>query len=50
MGTVRPGNLTKYWKITCDGIASHPGRVAILLKSLHATETGIHVAPAVMGY
>ena len=25
------GNLTKCWEITCDGLASHPGRVAILL-------------------
>ena len=25
------GNLTKCWGVTCDGLASHPGRVAILL-------------------
>ena len=25
------GNLTKYWEVTCDGPASHPGGVAILL-------------------
>ena len=25
------GNLTKYWEVTCDGLASHPGGVAILL-------------------
>ena len=25
------GNLTKYWGVTCDGLASHPGGVAILL-------------------
>ena len=24
-------NLTKYWKATFDGLASYPGRVAILL-------------------
>ena len=32
------GNLTKCWAVTCDGLASHPGGVAILL---HATEAGI---------
>ena len=25
------GNLTKCWRVTCDGLASHPGGVAILL-------------------
>ena len=25
------GNLTKCWGTTCDGLASHPGRVTILL-------------------
>ena len=25
------GNLTKFWEVTCDGLASHPGCVAILL-------------------
>ena len=25
------GNLTKCWGVTCDGLASHPGGVAILL-------------------
>ena len=25
------GNLTKCWGITCDGLVSHPGGVAILL-------------------
>ena len=25
------GNLTKCWRVTCDGVASHPGGVAILL-------------------
>ena len=25
------GNLTKYWEVTCDGLSSHPGGVAILL-------------------
>ena len=25
------GNLTKCWEVTCDGLASHPGGVAILL-------------------
>ena len=25
------GNLAKYWEVTCDGQASHPGGVAILL-------------------
>ena len=24
-------NLTKYWGLTCDGLACHPGRVAILV-------------------
>ena len=35
------GNLTKFWGATFDEVASHPGGVAILLKLLHATETGI---------
>ena len=30
----------KCWRVTCDGLASHPGGVAILLVA-HATETGI---------
>ena len=30
-------NLTKFCGVTCDGLASHPGGVAILLV---ATETG----------
>ena len=34
------GNLTKFWEVTCNGLASHPGGVAIL-HSLYATETGI---------
>ena len=25
------GNLTKCWEVTCDGLESHPGGVAILL-------------------
>ena len=25
------GNLAKCWEVTCDGLASHPGGVAILL-------------------
>ena len=25
------GNLTKGWGVTCDGLASHPGGVAIFL-------------------
>ena len=25
------GNLTKCWEVTCNGLASHPGGVAILL-------------------
>ena len=25
------GNLTKCWEVTCDGLASHPGGIAILL-------------------
>ena len=25
------GNLRKCWEVTCDGLASHPGGVAILL-------------------
>ena len=25
------GNLTKCWEVTCDGLASHPGGLAILL-------------------
>ena len=25
------GNLPKCWGVTCDGLASHPGEVAILL-------------------
>ena len=25
------GNLTKCWEVTCDGLKSHPGGVAILL-------------------
>ena len=25
------GNMTKCWEVTCDGLASHPGGVAILL-------------------
>ena len=25
------GNLMKYWGVTCDGLASHPGGVAIFL-------------------
>ena len=25
------GHLTKCWEVTCDGLASHPGGVAILL-------------------
>ena len=25
------GSLTKCWEVTCDGVASHPGGVAILL-------------------
>ena len=28
------GNLVKCWEVTCDGLASHPGGVAILLPSL----------------
>ena len=35
------GNLTKCWEVTCDGLLSHPGGVAMLLRSFHATETGI---------
>ena len=31
------GNLTKCWGVTCDGLASHPGGVAIFFV---ATETG----------
>ena len=34
MGTSKlncQGNLKKYWGVTCDGLASHPGGVAILL-------------------
>ena len=31
------GNLIKCWEVTCDGLASHPGGVAILL----VAETGI---------
>ena len=27
------GNLTKSWGVTCDGLASHPGRVAIFTPS-----------------
>ena len=27
----QPGNLTKCWEVTCDGLASHPGGVAILI-------------------
>ena len=25
------GNLTKYWGVTCDGLASHPGELSIYL-------------------
>ena len=25
------GNLTNFWGVTCDGLASHPGGVEILL-------------------
>ena len=25
------GNLTKCWEVTCDGLASHPGSIEILL-------------------
>ena len=25
------GNLKKFWGVTCDGLASHPGGVAVLL-------------------
>ena len=33
------GNLTKCWGVTCDGLASHPGGVAILLvASCYKTE------------
>ena len=32
---------TYYWGVTCDGLASHPGGVAILLSMLHANESGI---------
>ena len=28
------GNLTKCWRVTCDGLASHSGRVTILLVAL----------------
>ena len=32
MGTSNcQGNLTKCWGVTCDGLASHPGGVVILL-------------------
>ena len=27
------GNLTKCWGVTCDGLASHPGGLAIILYS-----------------
>ena len=27
------GNLTKYWEVTCDGLASHSGGVAIIYSS-----------------
>ena len=29
--TVGQGNLMKFWGVTCDGLASHPGGVVILL-------------------
>ena len=29
------GNQTKCWGVTCDGLASHPGGVAILLASCY---------------
>ena len=36
------GKLTKFGGITCDGLVSHPGRVAILYSYLiHATKAGI---------
>ena len=36
------GKLTKFWGVTCDGLAKHPIQegVAILLVA-HATKTGI---------
>ena len=39
------GNLPKCCEVTCDGLASHPGGVAMLLvlvaSAVHATETRI---------
>ena len=35
------GTGGKLLAVTCDGLASHPGEVAILLSRLHATETGL---------
>ena len=29
------GNLMKCWEVTCGGLASHPGGVAILLVASH---------------
>ena len=37
-------NLTNCWGVTCNGLASRPGGVEILLP-LHATETGISSGP-----
>ena len=39
------GNLTKFWEVTCNGLASHPGGVAILLGCGKRDK-----APAVMGH
>ena len=35
------GNLTKCWEVTCVGLASYPGGVAILLVASCYTESGI---------
>ena len=35
------GTGDKMLGITCDGLASHPGGVAISPSQLHATETGM---------
>ena len=38
-GKLSGQSLTKCWEVTYDGLASHPGGVAVLLVA--STETGI---------
>ena len=45
------GNLTKCWGVTCDGLVSHPGGVAILLvSSCHGNRDKLRLCGPIRSY